>query len=152
MDQTKRSYDELINAIKENKLNVAKSLFDQLSKEKMSRDLGREVLREACMYNQLDMVKYVIEHDNKQALEDFNRNFGFIFWIVTENKFWNIANYFICELNMPLSWDLKRALNDMDKDDAEKINHMFEMREVKQSLDKDLDNKEKTKNNKKIKV
>lgn len=151
MDNNQKKYEYLIDSLKKGKLNIVKKLFDELSKEIMSRDLGREVMREACLYNQLEIVKYVVEHKNKQAIEDFNKNYGFIFYLVQQNQFWNILNYFISDLNMPLSSDIKRAITEMPKEDAEKINHMFEMREVKDSLDKSLQIN-KIQKNKKLKV
>jgi len=151
VDNNQKKYEYLIDSLKKGKLNIVKKLFDELSKEIMSRDLGREVMREACLYNQLEIVKYVVEHKNKQAIEDFNKNYGFIFYLVQQNQFWNILNYFISDLNMPLSSDIKRAITEMPKEDAEKINHMFEMREVKDSLDKSLQIN-KIQKNKKLKV
>jgi hypothetical protein len=151
-DNRKKFYDESVKAISQGKLDIVKKLFTDVSIAfEDIRDVGRELLREACMYNKLDIVKYLIEHENKQALNDFNINFGFIFCIVLENKYWDIANYFICELNMPLSWELKRSFKSMDKDESEKIHHMFEMRELQQSLVKDLPSNEDNKN-KKLKV
>jgi ankyrin repeat protein len=142
-------YAKLVKAISRGQLNIVKNFFTDVAIAcEGLKDVGRELLREACMHNKLDIVKYLIEHENKQALNDFNTNYGFIFWVVIENKNWDIANYFISELNMPLSWELEWNLKGMDKDEAQKINHMFEMRGLKQSLATELPINEENKINK----
>lgn len=152
-DVQEETYMQLMKSTENGDLNTVKKLFDELAKENIPNCIGREVLRKACLNNQLHIIKFVIEHKNQKALNDFNSHYGFIFWTVTENKFWNIANYFICDLDMPLSWDLKRAISSMDKDDAEKINHMFEMRTINKTLQEELiNNHENNIINKKLKI
>ena len=139
-------------AVERGDLNLIKHFYDKFCEEYTHGSIGREILRHACIYNKLDIVKYVIEHDNQQALDDFNSNHGFILWTVMENKNWDIARYFIFDLNMPKNRDLENHLQNREKEESEKIHNMFNIRELNQSLTKELAHPEHTTNNKKMKV
>jgi hypothetical protein len=140
-------------AVERGDLNLIKHFYDKFCTEYTNGSIGREVLREACIYNKLDIVKYVIEHDNQQALDDFNSHHGFIFWTVMENKNWEIARYFIFDLNMPKTGDLESHLKSRDKEESEKINNMFNIRELNKNLNEELAHPEQIANpTKKVKI
>lgn len=150
-NQSIMSYN-MRKAVEKGNLNIIENFYEIFCQEYTQGSIGREVLRHACIYNKLDIVKYVIEHDNKQALDDFNSNHGFIFWTVMENQNWDIARYFIFDLNMPKTKDLENSLKNQSEN-SEKINNMFNIRELNKSLHNELiPSEQATNNTKKVKI
>lgn len=144
----------ILDAVINGQLNVIKHFFEDppLNYTKDEANLSKEVLRQACISDKLDIVKYVIEHPNKHGLNDFNSNHGFIFWTIMENANWDIARYFIFDLNMPKTWALESHLKSRSAEESEKINNMFNIRELNKSLIEELASPEQASNTKKMKV
>ena len=133
---------EFIEACKSGELETVKILLSQPGVH------GGMGLRRACEYGHLDTVKYLLESPKIQMYEKKDSAFKLA---VIFNQL-HIANYLIMEYGMELTADIKDFLKreDCNIEVSQKVENMFNLRKLNQTLNTDLPKNQTVQRTKKI--
>jgi hypothetical protein len=137
----------LTYATRDGKLNITKYLLEHF-KDLINEDVIKtgQLVNTACEYGELEILKYlhsinILNKDNIHQDDDAN------FRIAYDNNKLEIIRYFIFDLNMDKTEDIKQILSEKKN---KEIEHMFALRDLNKELHSDLEVKQSI--NKKLKV
>lgn len=85
----------------------------------------------------LDIVKYLLTFPDLKEHADLHILNDIVFKITVEHSQFHILNYFIQELNIPRSSNIDNYLKEHPN---EKVEHMFQLRELNKELSSELNN------------
>lgn len=96
-----------------------------------------------CSSGNLDIVKYLLTSTDLKKYSDLHNDSDAVFKSACANHHLDILQYFIFDLNIPKSSSITTYLNDKtyDSEFIEKVNHLFSLRELGQTLQTELPNK-----------
>lgn len=139
------------DAIEDGHLNIIKYLVDNNPDELHSEGAlnASMMLYIASLYNQPEVVKYIVEEDKARKL---NINVDESFKTAYELGFLDVIRVFVFDYNMQKNDIVDKCLYMDVSGIAKDVRHMVKLRELNKTLNKDLTNNEDNKNNKKLKV
>ncbi len=141
----------LIKSVQNGHLNIVKHFlldkpFDYLYQTEFK---SNSLLNSACGYNQLKILQFLLETDSIKDKYNIHKDNDCLFKLACENEHTDIIKYFIFDYKIENSHYIQDHLK-ASQNRFEYITKWFELRDLQQSLNQDLINKEVT--NKKLKV
>ena len=137
----------LTHATRDGKLNIAKYLLENF-RDLINEDVIKtgQLVNTACEYGELEILKYlhsinILNKDNIHQHDDAN------FMLAYDNNKLEVIRYFIFDLNMDKTEDIKQILSQKKN---KEIEHMFTLRDLNKELHSNLELNQSI--NKKLKV
>jgi hypothetical protein len=129
----------MMDAVEKGQIELVKYFLDDCPiKNNTNKDeLIGKVINTSCIYNQLEILKYTLERDEFHYLSEKN-NLNNIFATAFNNSNMDILQYFIFELNIVKTSSMNNILQLNLNSNFEKVNNWFKIRDVSNSLEKEL--------------
>lgn len=111
-----------------------------------------ELFKRTCIRLDFEDIKYLLTSSDLNLKPDIHRNNDEAFaWLMNgeEDEGLEVINYLITQHNIEKTYSISNLLNRMPTEFTKRIDEMFAIRDLKQSLERELDNNEvKAKRNK----
>jgi len=145
-------YEELLNtgindAIENSQLKIVQYIFEQ-NHGNGTIDTNA-ILNTACLYDQADIAKYILE---KNKLNDLNLDIDDAFKIAFDFSFIEIIKIFVFDHNIEINDTVNKCLYMDFSGIAKEVQAMFKSRELNKQLTSELKPNDESINSKKLKV
>jgi len=142
----------ILNAMAKGKINIIKNYLEDSSIRVDKEKLIQKTLDQSCFYDQLDIAKYIIQTTNIQESKDFSQMMDSMFLTCLKHKSYDVLRYFVFDLNIAKTPFIDSALFMVKDNNSSNVSNWFNIRELGQSLETELNQIATNSTNKKMKV